>query len=305
MLFVVAIAERSGLAQVVPGTWGLTWSDDFNTGSSDLAPWAFETGGGGWGNNEKEVYTTSSQNASVSGGSLQITAIATGTGAGQTYTSARMKTSASFSQAYGLFEFRAKLPAGTGLWPALWMLPEPNTYGGWPTSGEIDVLESKGQDTTIVQGSLHTGTDGNHLDTQTETFTASGLEPANFSVTDWHTYDLLWSPGSFNHSGTIKWYVDGVQYESHTGGWVVPTGAAAGDKDAPFDQPFYIIMNLAVGGNYVGTPDLTPGNYTMQVDYVRAYTDTSVPEPSKMGVFLAALGLTFVSKRRQRLLSPP
>src|SRR5438876_2858198 len=161
-------------AQAVPGPWALTWSDEFNTGSSDLAPWTLETGGGGWGNQEKQVYSTSAQNVSVSGGALQITAIATGTGASQTYTSARMKTNASFAQAYGLFEFRAKLPAGTGLWPALWMMPRDSAYGGWPNSGEIDVLESKGQDTMLVQGSLHTGTSGSLLNTQTGKFADSG-----------------------------------------------------------------------------------------------------------------------------------
>src|SRR5437773_11935657 len=184
-VFSVAQAQVA-TAQAVPGPWGLNWSAEFNAGSSDLAPWTFETGGGGWGNQEKQVYTTSSQNVSVSGGALQITAIATGTGGSQTYTSARMKTSASFAQAYGLFEFRAKLPAGAGLWPALWMMPRDNIYGSWPNSGEIDVLESKGQDTTLVQGSLHTGTSGNLQNTQTAKFIDSGLEPADFNTTDFH-----------------------------------------------------------------------------------------------------------------------
>jgi beta-glucanase (GH16 family) len=291
-----AAQVKVAIAQSVPGQWGMTFSDEFNAGASDLAPWTFETGGGGWGNNEKEVYTTSAQNASVSGGALQITAVATGTGTSQTYTSARMKTSSSFSQENGLFEFRAKLPAGTGLWPALWLMPRDSAYGAWPNSGEIDVLESKGQDTTLVQGSLHTGTSGNLLNTQTGTFLGSGLEPADFSTTDFHTYDLLWTAGSPNHAGSFKWYVDGTLYETHTGGWTRPASVPTDNKDAPFDQPFYMIMNLAVGGTYGGTPALSPGSYSMQVDYVRAFTDTSLPEPSPGLGILLLLGMRKVRR---------
>jgi beta-glucanase (GH16 family) len=300
LLLLAAAATNMASAQTVPGPWQLTWADEFNGGSVDLAPWQFETGGGGWGNNEKQVYTTSAQNVSVSGGALQINAIATGTGANQSYTSARMKTDGSFAQAYGLFEFRAKLPAGTGLWPALWLLPEDKTtYGGWPISGEIDVLESKGQDNTLVQGSLHTGPSGNLLNTQTAKFADSGLEPDDFTTTDWHVYDLLWSPGTPGHAGSIKWYVDGTLYQSHTGGWTRPDNADPNNKDAPFDQPFYMIMNLAVGGTYGGTPALAPGAYNMQVDYVRAYA--TLPEPG-CGAFasLMLLALCNRSTRRKR-----
>jgi beta-glucanase (GH16 family) len=258
-------------AQAVPGRWQQTWADEFNAGQSDLSGWSYDLGGGGWGNNEREVYTSSSNNAFVSGGALHIDAIATGSGASQTYTSARIKSNAIFSQAYGLFEFRAKLPVGTGLWPALWMMPRDSAYGGWPTSGEIDVLESQGQNTKLVQGSLHSGSSPGTQNTQTATFAGSGLEPAGFSTADWHTYDLQWTAGSPNRAGTFKWYVDGVLYQTRTGGWTIPSSAPAGDRDAPFDKPFYIIMNLAVGGNYVGNPSLAPGIYDMQVDYVRAY----------------------------------
>jgi beta-glucanase (GH16 family) len=266
-----AAGARPALAQAVPGRWQQTWSAEFNAGSSDLAGWSYDLGGGGWGNNEREVYTASSQNAYVAGGALHIAAIATGSGAGQTYTSARIKSNAIFSQAYGLFEFRAKLPAGTGLWPALWMMPRDSAYGGWPASGEIDVLESQGQNTRLVQGSLQSGPAWYALNTQTATFASSGQEPAGFSTTAWHTYDLQWTAGSPGHAGTISWYVDGVRYQTRTGGWTIPSSAPPGDRDAPFDQPFYIIMNLAVGGNYVGDPSLAPGTYEMQVDYARAY----------------------------------
>src|SRR6185312_4325684 len=126
--------------------------------STDLNGFSYDTGANGWGNNELENYTTSSQNVSVSSGALHIDAIASGTAGHQSYTSARIKTPALFAQAYGLIEFRAKFPSGTGLWPALWMMPRDSAYGGWPTSGEIDVFESRGDNMGLVQGSNHSGT---------------------------------------------------------------------------------------------------------------------------------------------------
>src|SRR4051794_10238301 len=148
-------------AQVVaPGSgkqWAATWTDEFNVGQSDLSGWTYDLGGGGWGNSELEVYTNSTNNVHVTNdaaaaiSSLRIDAIATGSGASQSYTSGRIKTTNLFSQTYGLFEFRARLPFGQGLWPAIWMMSKDEAYGGWPTSGEIDILETKGQDTSLVQ----------------------------------------------------------------------------------------------------------------------------------------------------------
>ena len=270
--------------------WVPTWSDEFNSGNSDLSGWSYDTGGGGWGNNEKEVYTNSTQNVSVSTnggvGALHIDAIATGTGAGQTYTSGRIKTQNLFSQAYGLFEFRAKLPAGTGLWPALWMMPKDSAYGGWPTSGEIDVLESRGDMPGLVQGTHHSGTSPGTLNSQTTIFSNTGLEPPGFSTNDWHTYDLQWVPGSVNHAGSLKWYVDGILYSTKSGNWTIPSsGVPAGDKDAPFDKPFYAIINLAVGGNYVNNSiNLAPGTYDMQVDYVRVYQSLFAGDANQNGI---------------------
>lgn len=285
----------AGIAQAVPGTWNQSWADEFNTGQSDLGGWNYDLGNGGpdlpgWGNNELENYTNSTDNVSVSDGSLHIKAVADGKGG---YTSGRIKTDSLFSQAYGLFEFRAKLPTGQGLWPALWMMPKGSTYGGWPTSGEIDVMESVGQSSTQVQGTLHSGPAWWADNVQTQTFANSGLMPGGFNTHDWHTYDLQWVKGTNGNPGTISWFVDGVMYSSHSGGWSVPGGAG---PDAPFDKPFYIIMNMAVGGNYAGTPDLTPGAYDMQVDYVRAYT--AVPEPCSLG--LIALGIGVTVKRRAK-----
>ncbi|HWB52762.1 MAG TPA: family 16 glycosylhydrolase, partial [Tepidisphaeraceae bacterium] len=271
----------------------MTWSDEFNSGSTatDLAGWSYDIGNGqsGWGNNEQEYYTNSAANVSVSTtggvGALHIDAIKQSIN-GYNYSSARIKTNTVFSQTYGVIEFRAKLPAGQGLWPAVWMMPENSTYGGWPTSGEIDILESKGQETSLVQGSLHSGPAWNQEDNQTQTFSGSGLEPQGFSTTAWHTYDLEWDNGS---PGTFKWYVDGVAYETQTGGWYVPSHVPIGDREAPFDQPFYLLINLAVGGNYSGTPNLASNTpYDMAIDYVRAYSSFLLGDTNNDGVVNAS-----------------
>lgn len=282
-------------AQSVAGSWSQTWADEFNGGQSDLSNWTYDLGNGGpslpgWGNNELENYTDSTDNVSVSNGSLHITAISDGNG---NYTSGRIRTPDLFSQTYGLFEFRAKLPTGQGLWPAIWMLPKDNAYGGWPTSGEVDVLESVGQSGTLVQGTLHSGPLWNQDWVQTQTFQDSGLMPDGFSTHDWHTYDLEWDKGTGGNPGTISWFVDGVKYGSRSGGWYTPAG---GGPDAPFDKPFYLIMNMAVGGNYVGNPDLPQGGYDMQVDYARAYA-AAVPTPPAS--LLLGLGVASLLFRRQ------
>lgn len=282
----------------------MTYHDEFNVGNSDLNGWNHDLGtNNGWGNGEQENYTNSSANANVSTdpttgiGSLNINAIASGSGSNETYTSARIRSDAIFSQTYGLFEFRAKLPVGQGLWPAIWMMPENSSYGGWPTSGEIDVLESKGQNSGLVQGSLHSGNSYNTEDNQTQTFANSGKEPAGFSTSDWHTYDLEWNAGSGSTPASISYFVDSIKYNTFTGGWVVPGSAPNGDVSAPFDKPFYIILNLAVGGNYGGTPNLADGTYSMNVDYIRAYQAQAAPEPLSL-ITLAGGALMLLRRRK-------
>ena len=153
------------------------------------------------------------------------------------------------------------------------MMPQDSTYGGWPTSGEIDVFEGKGQDTgwasspcTRVLRGIRT-TCRRHV-------RQSGLRPPGFTTTDWHTYDLKWEDGPGNAAGTMTFYIDGVAYHTRTGGWTTPAGQPA---SAPFDQPFFIIMNLAVSGNFVGGAEPGAGTYDMQVDYVRTYASSLAP----------------------------
>lgn len=289
----------SAKAQSVPADpgkqWNATYTDDFNTGSSDLSGWTFESGNNnGWGNGELESYTSNSSNVSVSGGSLHIDAVGTTSGANTTYTSARMRNDAVFNQAYGLIEFRAKLPAGQGLWPALWMMPKSSVYGAWPSSGEMDVMESTGQDTSWVAGSLHSGTDSAHEDNQTAHYQPGG----GFNTTAFHTYDLKWTAGSdSSHPATLKFYVDGNLYETQSGGWVVPSSAS--NVSAPFDQPFFLIMDLAVGGNFVGGLAPGAGTYDMQVDYVHVFQSGAlVPEPAATSLILLASAGAMVRRRR-------
>jgi beta-glucanase (GH16 family) len=239
------------------GDWKLVWSDEFNGDSIDTNHWKFETGNHhGWGNQELEYYTGRPDNAYVSNGVLHIVARKKSID-GFEYTSARMKSEGLFVKKYGRFEFRAKFPAGQGYWPALWLMPEHSAYGGWPRCGEIDVVENKGNYPAVVQGTIHyAGTNGGHLQS-TELYTF----PVGTGATNFHTYLLEWTTNS------IKWSVDNQPYETQTN-W----STANAPYPAPFNQPFYIIMNLAVGGGYGGNPDTNtvfPGE--MQVDYIRVY----------------------------------
>ncbi len=241
--------------------WKPVWSDEFNGTSIDTNHWKFETGNHhGWGNHELEYYTDSSSNAYVSNGILHIVARRESTN-GFAYTSARMKTQGFFFKQYGRFEFRAKVPFGQGYWPAIWLMPEHSSYGSWPACGEIDVMENRGGYPAVVQGTIHyAGTDGFHLQS-TEIFTF----PQNEKATDFHTYLLEWNTNS------ISWSVDGRLYETQTN-WSTANAA----YPAPFNQPFYLILNLAVGGIYGGNPDAStvfPGEF--QVDYIRVYDNAA------------------------------
>ena len=242
------------------GNWNIAWSDEFNGSSLNPQTWTYDlgNGSGGWGNNELEDYTSSAANSHVSGGCLHIVAQKQSAG-GQNYTSARIKSEGLFSFQYGRLEWRAQLPNGVGFWPALWTLGTNITGIGWPGCGEMDVVENNGGVPGTVQGSLHSGSD--------ETAVYNFLN--GDSVTNFHTYTLDWG------TNAILFYVDGHLYESQTN-WSSTVGA----YPIPFNQPFFIIMNLAVGGNYLGNPGTNTINTSsfpgeMLVDYVRIYRQTA------------------------------
>ena len=232
-----------------PGTqWNIVWNDEFNGTNINPKVWTFDTGNGGsgWGNNELEYYTSRTNNAYEAGGLLHIVARSESYG-GFSFTSARMKTQGLYATpTYGRFVWRARLPQGTGMWPALWLLGNTFNNFNWPDCGEMDVVENDGGNPTFVQGSLHAT--NNYNPTATTSCT----------VTNFHTYMLDWE------SNSISWYVDGVLYETQSGG-------------APFNAPFFFIMNVAVGGIYVGGPSIAQINagttfpQEMQVDYLRVY----------------------------------
>ena len=258
----LTLNQTGGTVVVPPVTqWNIVWSDEFNGTSIDTSKWAFETGNhNGWGNSEREYYTGRTNNAYVSNGILHIVARQESTN-GFSYTSARMKTENLYTTTYGRVEWRAKLPAGVGMWPALWMLGANIGPVGWPSCGEIDVVETKGTAPATVQSSLHSGSD------ETGTYIFSGGD----SSTNFHNYLLEWEPNSISFS------VDGHLYETQTSWGTSISGAT---YPTPFNAPFFILMNLAVGGNYVGNPSISAINAgtifpaEVQVDYVRVYERT-------------------------------
>jgi beta-glucanase (GH16 family) len=246
-----------------PTVWSLTWSDDFAGPSGspvDSAKWSFDIGGKGWGNNELETYTSRPANSHLADGLLVIKALKeTLTGPDnitRDYTSARLLTRNKFSQTYGRFEARIKLPYGQGIWPAFWMLGDNINTAGWPTCGEIDIMENIGREPSIVHGTFHGPgySGGNGV-------TAAYALPSGQKFSDnFHTFAVEWEPG------VMRFYVDGLLYKTRT-----PADLPAG-RTWVFDHPFFIILNVAVGGYWPGNPDAsTIFPQQMLVDYVRVY----------------------------------
>jgi beta-glucanase (GH16 family) len=238
--------------------WNIIWSDEFNGTNINTTNWTFELGNnGGWGNQEREYYTGRTNNAYVDGnGLLHIVAQQESYG-GYSFTSARMKSQGLYSTpTYGHIQWRAKLPTGFGMWPALWMMGTNYPSVGWPACGEIDVVENPGNNQTINQSSLHYGTSGEVSKTGHYNFTGGD------SITNFHTYELDWS------ASLIQFFVDGNLYETQSSG-------------SPFNAPFFFIMNLAVGGTYPGTTSdsaiIASNTFPkeIQVDYVRVYELTA------------------------------
>jgi len=243
--------------------WVLAWSDEFSgpDGTSpDPSKWVIETGGHGWGNNESQYYTARTQNVRQENGNLVITALKedyTGTdGVTKQYTSARLKTAGVFEQKYGRFEARIKVPRGQGIWPAFWMLGNDIGTVGWPTCGEIDIMENIGREPSIVHGTLH-GPGYSGATPLTGSYT---LPNAQKFADDFHVFAVEWE------SNQIRFYVDGVLYQTKKS-----TDVPGGTRWV-FDHPFFLLLNTAVGGNWPGYPDATTVfPQQMLVDYVRVY----------------------------------
>ncbi|MEW6756549.1 MAG: glycoside hydrolase family 16 protein [Candidatus Latescibacterota bacterium] len=255
----VACANDHGTGPDERG-WDLVFADEFDGVGIDSSRWTWEVSALGGGNNELQYYTARDTNALVAGGYLVIRALKEGyTDAGETreYTSARITSAAKADWTYGRFEVRAKMPRGQGLWPAIWMLPAVATYGGWAASGEIDIVEMLGDDTSTVYGTLHYGGEWPRNENSGQRYTIGEGDFAS----EFHVFRLDWAPDRFT------WYVDGNAYQSQTT-W----HTSGGSFPAPFDHSFHLVMNVAVGGNWPGDPDeTTTFPQEMVVDYVRVY----------------------------------
>jgi beta-glucanase (GH16 family) len=267
-LIVLAVASLLSLpAPVGAQGWELVWADEFEGrrgGAVDAGKWTEEVGGGGWGNKELQYYTAGAKNAYLDGrGSLVIRAAAESLRGSFKcwygpcrYTSARLITKGKFSQAYGRFESRLRVPRGQGLWPAFWLLGEDITRVGWPACGEIDVMESIGREPSTVHGTVH----GPGYSGASGVGASYGLPGGARFADDFHVFAVEWEPG------VLRWYVDGLHYHTLT-----PDKLPAGAKWV-FDHPFFILLNVAVGGLWPGDPDQTTTfPQTMAVDYVRVY----------------------------------
>ena len=236
----------------------LVWDEEFNyTGLPDENKWSYDTinNASGWGNNEKQFYTKARlKNAEVKGGYLYINAIKESY-KGFNYTSARLITKYKGDWLYGRIEVRAKLPDGRGMWPAIWMLPTDWAYGGWPASGEIDIMENVGYNPYVIVASVHTQSYNHTLGTQ-----KSSTTNVPTCYTGFHTYTLEWQETS------CKIYVDGTLY-------FVFANEGTGYKEWPFDKRFHLLLNVAVGGNWGGQKGIDDSIFprAMVVDYVRVY----------------------------------
>ncbi|MBN2540449.1 MAG: family 16 glycosylhydrolase [Bacilli bacterium] len=242
------------------GDWQPVWCDEFDyegLPNSDL--WTYDTGGGGWGNGEAQYYTNADpDNAYVSDGTLKITALKESL-LGSEYTSARLVSKYKGDWLYGKIQIKAKLPSGDGTWPAIWMLPTDWEYGGWPDSGEIDIMEHVGADPYKVYGTLHTGAYNHNLGTQ-----IGYSKTVNDAESAFHVYEIEWEPAH------MEVFVDGVSYG--TFGYNPTLNVNIDNEDAwPFDQRFHLILNLAIGGSWGGAIDDSIFPQSLEIDYVRVY----------------------------------
>ena len=254
--------------------WELVFYDEFDGTSLNTNVWSYQEGTGaeyglnGWGNNEEQYYT--SENVSVGDGTLTIEA-KNESRDGKSYTSGRIRSLAEdnegFSITYGKVEAKIKMPTGDGIWPAFWMLPSTDDYGTWASSGEIDIMEARGRLENQVLGTIHYGSTWPDNKSSGTTYTL----PDDGTITDYHVYALEWDVD------TMIWYVDGIEIY-RTSSWYAKNANTSYDYPAPFDKPFHILFNMAVGGTFDGNrrPDdsVFENPVTMDVDYVRVYQRT-------------------------------
>jgi beta-glucanase (GH16 family) len=279
VLSLAAVPFRETVLASNPTVWTLVWSDEFsapNGSPVDTTKWAFDIGGNGWGNNELETYTNRTDNAVIENGFLVIKTLKeTFTGPDnitRNYTSARLLTRNKFTQAYGRFEARMKLPFGQGIWPAFWMLGDNIGSAGWPNCGEIDIMENIGREPSTVHGTFH----GPGYSGGSGISAAYTLPNGQKFSDDFHTFAVEWEPN------VMRFYVDGLLYKTRT-----PADLPAG-KTWVFDHPFFILLNVAVGGSFPGNPDATTVfPQQLQVDYVRVYQRSS---PSSVPVLFSDEG---------------
>ncbi|MBO4689180.1 MAG: family 16 glycosylhydrolase [Clostridiales bacterium] len=256
--------------------YNLLWSDEFDGDAMDESKWNYEPHEPGWVNNELQEYTTSTDNVFVRDGKLVLKAIKTEKNGKEYYTSGKVTGQNKTDFLYGKVVVSAKVPEGQGLWPAIWMMPKDESYyGQWPKCGEIDIMESLGHQTNISYSTLHYGEPHGE---QQGTIEKNGAD--SFSA-KFHEYSVEWEPGE------MRFYTDGELVLTCNDWFTAVQGEDDKPYPAPFDQPFYVQLNLAVGGNWPGYPDATTdfSKAEFEIDYVRVYQkpsyDTNVSKPEK------------------------
>ncbi len=246
-------ATSCSSSQASAPNWQLSWADEFNGTALDTTKWSVDLGDS-FGTGQEDYDTARTANVNETGGTLALTAQQESY-QGASYTSGRIETGGTFSQTYGRFEARIKIPAGQGLWPAFWLLGANDAQVGWPECGELDIMEARGVSPGTVLGSMH-GPGGN---SQTAAFT---LPNGALFSDDFHIFALEWEPG------TVRWYVDDQLYETQSAD-LLPAS-----QTWVFDHPFFVILDLALGGSFGGAIGAsTPLPQSMLVDYVRVYTN--------------------------------
>ncbi|MGC9450416.1 MAG: glycoside hydrolase family 16 protein [Oceanipulchritudo sp.] len=300
-LIAALLATPLALESSIPAGMELVWSDEFEySGAPDPAKWTHQVGAGGWGNNEDQTYTDSLENSRVEDGKLVIEVRQVFDSRTPRYTSARLTTQGKASWKYGRMEIRAKVPSETGTWSAIWMLPENGVYGdgGWPDNGEIDIMEHVGYEEDPLFKALAGDPELPNIHGTVHTHKRNGMENTGIgesayfadASTEFRVYAINWT------DGRIEWEVDGVPYFVLERDPLLPSRNPPPPEDIwqwwPFDQPFHLILNIAIGGNWGGHfnstlyPDDSPYGTTgvdkdgvwpqrMEVDYVRVFAPSS------------------------------